>query len=156
MTEFGDSGAFQLAMMLVIALTVGYVGITAIDTGEIQQQQAEASAYCHQVYDDPSVYTAAVQGGHGGTHCVANNHGPHLHEIPEEYIHEAYEANQSGETLGWDVATASEQAKGKPDEIPLLGVTWGEFKKMLPVTLGVPLVIVCGAYWYGRRYGDSE
>jgi hypothetical protein len=121
---------------------------------EIEEARQQAQAYCYQVYDDPDVYTANVVGGHGGMHCLENGDGPHLHEIPQERIEQAYQANQSNTDLGWTVENAKSHDSEKPDEIPLLGIHLSELGMLALVALGIlALVTTIGLV---QRYRDGS
>lgn len=145
---FGIIIAIVLTVLLMqLLLTTG-----VIDTEEIERQGELAEAYCGAVYESSEVYNANAVGGHGGLHCVDNDYGPHLHEIPQKYLERAYAAQQSGEELGWTVDTAREHAKEKPDEIPVLGVYPRDLVNLLGVTGALALAVI-GIGWWQR--GDE-
>lgn len=110
----------RVIMAVIVAVVLLTAGLTlqkvTSDTYQerVQQEMGEARAYCNQVYGNPQIVMSNVVGGHGGTHCLANLNGPHLHTIPERYIEQAYQAEQAGRDLGWDVETARQQAEPKP------------------------------------------
>lgn len=147
-----------LAVTVVILVAVASAGVLVVDRftdgefqKEIQQEQAEAKAYCQQVYGDNRTINAMVSGGHGGLHCVGNEHGPHLHDIPDNYIHTAYYASQNGTDLGWGPETARQQAVN--DRIPLVGLPQDSWTDVL----GITLVVAVAAMVIGllRRYRDT-
>lgn len=116
----GVTDRLATAVILIVALAISCIVVTGgailvIEaTGEkqqVQQQEAEAAAYCDQVFGDDRLLLANAVGRHGGLHCVANDGRPHLHDIPEQYKEQALQAEQAGRDLGWSPATARQHAQ---------------------------------------------
>lgn len=147
----GKMALKEIGFVLVVGTLVSALVLSAVATPERQAQweqaRAEASAYCNQVYDDPSVYSAAVVGNHGGFHCVGNEDGPHLHAIPQKYKEQAYRAQQDGTDLGWDVATAHEHKEPREHYLIRNG------RVLLPLLVGVVGIVVAAGFV--QRYRHS-
>lgn len=148
-------------LFVIVALVITVIAVQAMGVGsigpsqsEIEQTEAEASAYCSQVYGDSELILVQANGGHGGYHCIANAHGPHLHEIPEEYKEEALRAQRRGDDLGWDLEAAYQHDSEKPDEIPLLGIYPRELPMVGGVVAGV-ITIVAGIAFV-QRFREPE
>lgn len=148
--------------VVIVSVLIGAGAMAWATTGQVshdgmQRQVAMAEAYCGQVYGDSDVYSAAVVGGHGGLHCVANTDvenrdsrtGPHLHEIPQKYKQQALEAEREGRDLGWSVETAHKHGDKR---------AWWQFEQLqyMPQLLAISfaLMLVVGGVAVMNRNGD--
>jgi len=139
-------------LVIGVVVVAGVLFIPIVDSGELatvaEQDFKEAQAYCEQVYGDESITNSMVVGNHGGWHCTANQNGPHLHAIPEEYKEQAYQAEQSGSALDWTVADARDHAEPTPWYQSMFGVVI--VTAILAVLIGVAISL------YGKVAGERE
>jgi hypothetical protein len=93
-----------VVLVVLVAAVSGYVMVDVLqsyDEEKAEQVRETAAAYCYQAFGDSSTYVAAVHGGHGGTHCVANGGQPHYHAVTAEAKRAALRANRTGERVEW-------------------------------------------------------
>jgi len=96
----------SVALTVVVASAVFVAGVSVFESvgaSEVkwEENREAAEAYCYQAFGNPGVYSAAVTGGHGGYHCVANQDSPHYHATTREARQAALEANETGNRVDW-------------------------------------------------------
>lgn len=151
----GDGASLPALLITLVAATAvvvtGFVVVDEVSGGEIKQNIQHstevAKAYCYQAFGDSSIYVANVVGGHGGYHCLANEHDPHYHQVTQEARQAAHRANQTGEDVDW--AEISRYKEQSPTEEYLL-----ELGAVVPIAfVGATVVGVIGLV---QRYRNDE
>jgi len=151
--KLADIDLPAVLLALIVASAVAFVGVHVLNLHSQQEMQAQhemAQAYCEQAFGDDDVVVSAVVGGHGGYHCLANQHEPHYHEVTQEARQAALEAERNGEQVDW--STVDRYKDTGPWERQLQS-----YVSMLPITLGIiALALGIGVIQRRRREGSIE
>jgi hypothetical protein len=149
--KLADIDLPAVLLALIVASTVAFVGLHVLNLHPQQEMQAQhemAQAYCEQAFGDDDVVVSAVVGGHGGYHCLANQHEPHYHEVTQEARQAALEAERNGDRVDW--STVDRYKDTGPWERQLQ-----TYVSTIPIALGV-MVLGYGVGQIQRRRKESS